>query len=175
MTPKNKDKAKFKDVILSQAGFQVLPLNDQILQDIRPYVEQAIVNYNSGSIWTGRVNEFGNHMEEVLRKTDPARFSKPIKANGKKQSSGYPDLKFPSNNVVVYPEIKVFSQGSDSSDLRSFYLSTFDKITSDAVHIVIGFEHVDKKLTGKYHIVDMKDKTLAVKIEFQCSNRELYT
>jgi hypothetical protein len=171
---KNKDKAKFADIIKSQAGYDVLPLNDQIIQDITPFIQQAIANYNSGPIWAGRVNEFGNHMEDVLRKTDPTRFTKPTKANGKKQSSGYPDLKFPSNNVVVYPEIKIYNQGSDLSDLRSFYLSTFDKITSDAVHIVIGFEHVDKRLTGKYHIIDMKNKTLGIKIEFQCSNRELY-
>jgi len=58
--------------------------------------------------------------------------------------------------------------------MRSFYLSTFDKITSDATHIVIGFEHVDKKLTGNYHIVNMKEKTLTIKIEFACSNLELY-
>jgi hypothetical protein len=76
--------------------------------------------------------------------------------------------------VVVYTEVKVFNQGSDSMDMRSFYLSTFDKITNDAVHVVVGFEHVDKRLTGTYHIIDMKNKTLAVKIEFACSNKELY-
>jgi hypothetical protein len=171
---KNKDKVTFADIIQSQSGYKVLPLTDDIVKDIVPFVEQAIANYNSGPHWSGRVNEFGNHMEEVLRKTDPTRFSKPTKSNGKKQSTGYPDLKFPSNNIVVYPEIKVFKAGSEDGTMRSFYLSTFNKITSDAVHVVIGFEHVDKKLTGKYHIIDMKDKTLSIKIEFACSNKELY-
>jgi hypothetical protein len=75
---------------------------------------------------------------------------------------------------VVYPEIKCFAQGSELSQMRSFYLSTFDKITADAVHIVIGFEHNNKVLTGRYHIVDMVDKILTVKVEYACSNKDLY-
>jgi hypothetical protein len=171
---KNKMKVRFEDIIKSQSGYNVLPLTNEIINDITPFIEKAIINYNAGLIWTGRVNEFGNHMEGVLGKTDSFKFSKPTKANGKKQATGYPDLKFLSNNTIVYPEIKIFKQGSKFSAMRSFYLSTFDKITSDATHIVIGFEHVDKKLTGNYHIVNMKEKTLTIKIEFACSNLELY-
>jgi hypothetical protein len=173
-TVKNKDKVKFEDIVLSQSGFNVLPLTDSIISDLAPFVEQAIKNYNTGPRWKKRVNEFGNHMEEVLRNTDPTRFTKPTNAKGKKQATGYPDLKFVSNQIVVYPEIKILKQGSTDNAMRSFYVSTFGKITSDAVHVVIGFEHVDMKLTGNYHIVDMKNKTLTVKIEFACSNLELY-
>jgi hypothetical protein len=170
----NKDKVKFSELIEAQTGYKVLSLTDDIVEDITPFVKQAIVNYNAGPIWQGRVNEFGNHMEDVLRKTNSEKFTKPKKSNGKKQSTGYPDLKCTSNNTVVYDEVKVLKSGSDDGVMRSFYLSTFDKITSDAVHVVIGFEHIDKKLTGNYHIVDMSDKTLAVKIEFACGNKELY-
>lgn len=170
----NKDKIRFSDLIEERTGYKVLPLTDDIKKDIIPYIEQAIKNYNAGEIWNKRVNEFGNHMEDVLRNTDVTRFSKPTKKNGKKQNTGYPDLKFVSNNTIVYPEIKVLKKGSDAGEMRSFYLSTFDKVTNDAVHIVIGFEHIDKQLTGKYHIIDMKNKTLSVKIEFACSNKELY-
>ena len=171
---KNKDKIPFEDVIRSQSDYKVLPLTDDIKNDLIPFIEQAIINYNAGPIYNGRVNEFGNHMEEVLRNTNPAKFSKPKKSNGKKQSTGYPDMTHMFSDIVIYDEIKILNESSELSDMRSFYMSTFDKITSDAVHIVIGFEHVDKKLTGKYHIVDMKDKTLAIKIEFACSNKELY-
>lgn len=170
----NKDKIKFSDLIESQTEYKVLPLTDDIKNDIIPYIEKAIKDYNSGPVWSGRVNEFGNHMEEVLKKTDPTKFSKPSKSNGKKQSTGYPDLKHALNHIIIYDEVKVLNKGSDLSDMRSFYMSTFDKITSDAVHIVIGFEHVDKKLTGTYHIVDMKDKVLSIKIEFACGNKQLY-
>ena len=170
----NKDKVKFSELIEAQTGYKVLPLTNDIVEAITPFVKQAIINYNAGPVWPGRVNEFGNHMETVLRNTDIIRFTKPTKKNGKKQSTGYPDLKFTNNVIVVYPEIKVFKAGSDDGTMRSFYLSTFEKITSNAVHVVIGFEHIDKKLTGNYHIVDMSGKTLAVKIEFACGNKELY-
>jgi len=80
---KNKMKVRFEDIIKSQSGYNVLPLTNEIINEITPFIEKAIINYNAGLIWTGRVNEFGNHMEGVLGKTDSFKFSKPTKANGK--------------------------------------------------------------------------------------------
>jgi len=169
----HKEKTSLSKLIEDTTGHKVLRLTPAIQADLEPYIKQAITNYNAGPKYQGRVNEFGNHMEGVLQATSP-RFQKPTKANGRKQSTGYPDLMFDSNGVRVYPEIKCLAHGSNTSDMRSFYLSSFDKITGDAVHVVIGFEHNDKILTGKYHIVDMVDKILTVKVEYACSNRELY-
>lgn len=169
----HKEKSVFSDLIKANSKFQVLPLTNDIRKELEPLVEQAIQDYNSGPVFSGRINELGNHMEDVLRKTS-SKFSKPAKATGKKQSTGYPDLKFDSSNGLVYTEVKVLSDTSANSDMRSFYLSSFDKITSDAVHVVVGFEHQEKVLTGKYHIVDMSNKILTVKLEHACSNKELY-
>lgn len=169
----HKEKAKFKDLIESVTGYRVLPMTENIRADLEPFVQQAIKDYNSGPIYPGRPNEFGNHMEGVLLRTSP-RFEKPRKANGKKQSTGYPDLMITSHAIVVYPEIKTYDKDLVGSPMRAFYLSTFDKITSDAVHVVVGFEHKDKVLTGHYHIVDMAEKTLVVKVEYACSNHDLY-
>lgn len=169
----HKEKAKISELIKTNTGFEVLELTNEIKAEIEPFVEQAIKDYNAGPVFPGRPNEFGNYMEDVLRKTS-SKFSKPTKANGKKQSVGYPDLKFNSSSVLVYTEVKTLAENSEDSDMRSFYLSSFDKITSDAVHIVVGFEHNNKVLTGKYHIVDMADKTLTVKVEYACSNKQLY-
>lgn len=169
----HKEKIKLSDLLESATGHRVLPLTEQIRQDLEPFVQQAIVNYNAGPVFAGRPNEFGNYMEGVLAATS-SRFSKPRKANGHRQATGYPDLQFDGHGVTVYPEIKCLAHGSDASDMRSFYISSFDKITADAVHVVIGFEHKNKVLTGHYHIVDMVDKILTVKVEYACSNRELY-
>lgn len=169
----HKEKAKLSDLIKANTKFQVFPMTEDIRQEIEPFVIQAIKDYNAGPIFPGRPNEFGNYMEEVLRKTS-TKFSKPTKSNGKKQSTGYPDLKFNSSSLLVYTEVKTLAENSEDSDMRSFYLSSFDKITSDAVHIVVGFEHNNKVLTGKYHIVDMVDKILTVKVEYACSNKQLY-
>jgi len=169
----HKEKAKLSELIETNTKFRVLPMTQEIKQEIEPFVKQAIEDYNAGPIFPGRPNEFGNYMEEVLRKTS-SKFSKPTKANGNKQSTGYPDLKFGSASLLVYTEVKTFKENSEDSDMRSFYLSSFDKITSDAVHIVVGFEHNKKVLTGKYHIVDMIDKILTVKVEYACSNKQLY-
>jgi len=169
----HKEKIKLSALLESVTKFRVLPLTDEIRKDIEQFVQLAITNYNAGPVFQGRPNEFGNHMEGVLAATSD-RFSKPRKANGHRQATGYPDLRFQCNDTVVYPEIKCFAQGSELSEMRSFYLSTFDKITADAVHIVVGFEHNNKVLTGRYHIVDMVDKILTVKVEYACSNKDLY-
>lgn len=169
----HKQKFALGTLIESSTGHRVLPLTPAIQADLEPFVQQAIAKYSAGPIYPGRVNEFGNHMEKVLRATSP-RFTRPLKADGSAQSTGYPDLQFVSNDIIVYPEIKILDQNSSASDMRSFYLSSFDKITADAVHVVIGFEHKDKVLNGRYHIVDMVDKILTVKVEYACSNRELY-
>ena len=170
----NKDQTRFHELIESVTGFRVLPLTPEIRADIIPFVEQAIRDYNAGPVFAGRPNEFGNHMEGVLKNTTP-RFDKPRKANGRKQSTGYPDLTIISHAVTVYPEIKTYDKDNVYNPMRAFYLSSFDKITADAVHVVIGFEHKDKILTGQYHIVDMAKKVLTVKVEYACSNRDLYT
>lgn len=169
----HKEKIKLSTLVESVTGHKVLPLTDEIKQSLEPFVQQAIVNYNSGPVYPGRPNEFGNHMEGVLLATSTL-FEKPKKADGKKQSTGYPDLMYMHNNIRVYPEVKTLDADSVNSDMRSFYLSSFTKITGDAVHVVIGFEHKDKVLTGDYHIVDMVDKILTVKVEYACSNKELY-
>lgn len=173
---KHKDKITLADLIEEKTGHKVLPLTVGIEGELTPLVLQAIANYNAGPKFPGRVNEFGNHMETVLRNTDLTKFSKPTKLNGKKKSAGYPDLKFiSSNGTIVYPEVKVYKQGSEGGQMRSFYISSFDKVTTDAVHVVIGFEHVDKVLTSKYHIVDTGNVTLEVKMEYACNNKELYS
>lgn len=169
----HKEKAKLSELIETTTGYRVLPLANDVKQELMPLVEQAIKDYNSGPKFPGRPNEFGNHMEDVLRNTSN-KFSKPTKSNGKKQATGYPDLKFDSDSILVYTEVKTLAEGSKDSDMRSFYLSSFDKITADAVHVVVGFEHKDKVLTGNYHIVDMAGKTLTVKVEYACSNKQLY-
>lgn len=169
----HKEKTKLSDLITANTTFQVLPLTDDVRQELEPCVIQAIKDYSAGKIFSGRVNEFGNHMETVLKKTS-SKFSRPATASGKGQSTGYPDLKFDGSSVTVYTEVKAFGKQSNNSDMRSFYLSSFNKITSDAIHVVIGFEHENKVLTGKYHIVDMINKTLTVKVEYACSNKELY-
>ena len=169
----HKEKIKLSTLVESTTGYRVLPLTDEIRQALEPYVQQAITKYNSGPIYPGRINELGNHMEKVLLATSPL-FQKPKTAQGKLQSTGYPDLMFTHNGIKVYPEVKTLDKKSLDSTMRSFYLSSFTKITGDAVHVVIGFEHTKKVLTGRYHIVDMVDKILTVKVEYACSNKELY-
>ena len=166
----HKDKVSVKALIKAKTGFDVLPLKNSTRQSLVPYIEQAIKTYNSGTIFPGRVNEFGNYMEDVLRQTNPSIFCKPTKTNGRKQGVGYPDLEV----YPAYIEVKILQEGSEDGDMRSFYVSSFDKITRDAEHVLIGFEHNHKVLTGRYHIQDLGNIVLQLKMEYQCGNKTLY-
>jgi len=171
----HKDQVRFGDLIKVKSGYEVLPLTADIIAELTPLITQAILNYNAGPVWTGRVNEFGNHMETVLAATAPTLFDTPRTAKGLKRSTGYPDHKYLSATTkAVYVECKIFDQGSIASAQRSFYISSFDKITADAVHAVVSFEHVNKILTGNFKLVDMRDVVLTLKHEYQCGNDTLY-
>jgi len=79
-------------------------------------------------------------------------------------------------NIIhtFYLEIKIYKANSEDSAYRSFYLSTANKITHTCPHYLLGFEHIDKQLTGNFHIIDLYDKELTLKVEWAASNKTIY-
>ena len=181
----NKTKKSYPNVIsmLTKDHYQVMPGNAHIPPSIKKLAENAIARHNKESIdkpYDGRVNEFGNFMETRIQNIGNIRVHKPTTEEGKGQTSGYPDrlitIVDDDGNIknTYYLEIKIYKAGSEDSAYRSFYLSTANKITLTCPHYLLGFEHVDKKLTGNFHIVDLYDTELMLKIEWATSNKIIY-
>jgi len=159
---------------LTNGQFIVLEGNDNIKDIIKILAISAIQEYTAGEVYNRRVNEFGNHMETFIKSQNNIRVSKPRTIGGKFQATGYPDCFVETLSGKFYLEIKIFKKGSERSSLRSFFIGNANKITHSCPHYLLGFEHKDKVLTGKYHIVDMYCKNLKLKCEWNTNNCNLY-
>jgi hypothetical protein len=157
-----------------------------------------------------RINEVSSHFEETLRKllnaTAGLLCDFPVTAKGKLQRSGYPDLRITDleSNRVFYLDPKLYAAGSRDSSFRSFYFEpkkTTNKVLDDAVHFVVGFEHLPRDVAAslsrgdsgsdhntaterrgynvmwkftRWDLVDLSRFTVKLKAEFQGSNRDMY-
>ena len=134
-----------------------------------------------------RINEVSSHFEDLIheRLNRIPEFSCgfPRTADDRIQRAGYPDLRLvdQKSQRIYYIDPKLYAAGSRDSSFRTFYFeprSTTNKVLDDAVHFVVGFEHVksdDHNWTfTRWDLVDLLRLKVNLKAEFQSSNRELY-
>ena len=171
---KHGEKIMFRDHLRQKTKFKMEPCPQGILTEIRAICKKAAAKGQLAP--TKRINENGNFMEKIIQGQNPNVISSPLTLLGKGKSSGYPDLLYENKNknMSAYLEVKVYNLGSENSSFRSFYVSTLDKITKTCPHLVIGFEHKNGILTGEYHVKDLYDLPLKVKIELSASNNDMY-
>ena len=171
---KNKSKLLFRNLIKEKTGCSVPKATPEQLDDCRIIAENAIEimksEYNNVFL-NKRVNECGNFMENIVDKADP-RIIKPTNLQGRKKATGYPDRE---KENEAYLEIKILKEGSENSTYRSFYLSTFDKVTKSIPHILMAFTHNEKGLTNNApKIIDIYDLEVEIKVEYNASNKTIY-
>ena len=77
-------------------------------------------------------------------------------------------------------ELKTCEEKQQNQTLRTFFYSpsTNSKIIYDASHLLICFLTTKNsgilQLNGNYHIVDMYEKEVKLKLEYNSNNKELY-
>ena len=174
--PLHGSKRLYQNIILdlTRGKYNVVQGNEKDKQNIRTLANSAIISYNEQGIFSGRPNEFGNHMETHVKSNGNIKVTKPLTIKGKKQSSGYPDRFIVTPTGNFYLEIKIFGKGKDKDNQRTFFLCNANKITSSCPHYLLGFEHENNTLTGVVKITDMFNKNLKLKCEWNTGNRELY-
>ena len=170
--PKHGDRMLFRDLVKNHTGFEVIKANEEHLVKSNEYALEAqgcqLTEYNNefhnkNGVIRKRFNECGNDMEKRFQNTDIMSFSK---------SCGYPDLQ----TNKFYLEVKFASIKSLTSTLRSFYVSTLDKIDKSLPHILICFIHEDGKLNiSRPPIVkDLYSLEVVLKCEWQSNNKSMY-
>ena len=105
-----------------------------------------------------RINEYGNHVENVL-----CTAIEEITGNtAKNLGVGYPDVRTNINNYNIYPECKIGPDIDVVGGMRSFYTTTpaarTKKIKNiqDGIHLLFKFEHAGAgRLTGRYRVFDL--------------------
>lgn len=105
-----------------------------------------------------RINEYGNHVENVLC----AAIEEITGNKAKNLGVGYPDVATKVFDYHIYPECKISSDISDVGSMRSFYTTTpaprTKKIKNlqDGIHLLFKFEHDGPgRLTGRYKVWDL--------------------
>lgn len=99
------------------------------------------------------------------------------------QSAGYPDIAIEAE-PFCYLELKTFSPKTASSSQRTFYYSpsTETKVIHDALHLLLAFE-MERVRDGnetqwvpiRYKIVSLHSLPVRLKVEYNQSNRGLYS
>ena len=192
----------FSEVILDATGKRVLPFdaNNTVDQRVAKAISAACnetvnrLNAPGSAIQkVDRINEVSSHFEDTLRELLNAasglRCDFPLTAEGKVQRSGYPDLRIVDleSKRVFYLDPKLYAVGSRDSSFRAFYFEprkSTNKVRDDAVHFVVGFEHLPREAGSgspnaiwkftRWDLVDLSRFTVKLKAEFQGSNRDMY-
>ncbi len=192
----------FSEVILDATGKRVLPfdasnpVDQRVANAISTACNETVKRLNApGSAIqkVDRINEVSSHFEDTLRELLNAapglRCDFPLTAEGKVQRSGYPDLRIVDleSRRVFYLDPKLYAVGSRDSSFRAFYFEprkSTNKVRDDAVHFVVGFEHLPREAGSgspnaiwkftRWDLVDLSRFTVKLKAEFQGSNRDMY-
>ncbi len=181
-------------VIEGWAGYKVIPYDAtnkkdlQVLNILKNVANKVLKEVNIEGILRSRPNEVGNDIEPFVKdalNSFAYKADTPVTINGKKKSTGYPDIEFIDEfERINYLECKTFNIDNIHSTQRSFYLSPSNefKVTKDAHHFGISFEiYVEKSIGGKHlykvkswKILDLSKLKLDVKYEFNSDNKRLY-
>ena len=105
-----------------------------------------------------RINEYGNHVENVL-----CRALQEITGNeAKNLGVGYPDVRTSISTHIIYPECKITQDIDEIGSMRMFYTTTPAERTKkiknlqDGMHLLFKFEHDGpSRLTGRYKMYDL--------------------
>lgn len=186
----------FSQVIFNATGRRVLALDPARAEDqttitrLTRVLDEVLADVNQPSSpvqAVARINEASSHFENLLRerlnRSDGFTCEFPRTSEGRVQRSGYPDLRIveTATKRVLYLDPKLYAVGSRESGFRTFYFEpkiATNKVTDDAVHLIVGFEH-QTKADGRWNftrwdLVDLAHFKVRLKAEFQASNHDIY-
>ncbi len=182
-------------VIQSISGYSIIPFNPNdrkdlsVLNNLKKVAEITGKKINKKGILRPRPNEVGNDIEMFVKESLNEigyKADTPLTKNGKKKSTGYPDIEFIDEfQRVNYLECKTFNIENITTTQRSFYLSPSDdfKIIKDAHHFAISFEiYVERRKQRNniykcksWKILTLENLEVDVKYEFNSDNARLYS
>jgi len=185
----------FPLVIKAISGHNVVPFNPLDTDDLEllDKIEKAVIDAGNQMVLNGvyarRVNEIGNAVEPFVRNSlnkFGLNADIPSDKNGKKQSTGYPDICIRKNGKTHYIECKTYNKNTENTSQRSFYLSPSNnfKITEDGHHFVVSYQMVkigsnvgngDRYKPVHWRILSLDKLYVNVKYEFNTDNKELYS
>ena len=186
----------FSEVIFAATGKRILRVNPEdetdrrVLNQIAHALDQVRERMSAPDAPVqsfARINEvsgpFENMIRELLNAAPGLSCDFPKTAEGRVQRSGYPDLRLVDSATgrIYYLDPKLYAAGARDSSFRAFYFEpklATNKVLDDAVHLILGFEHEERKAGHwnftRWDVVDLSSFKVRLKAEFQGSNRDMY-
>jgi hypothetical protein len=149
----------FRKLIEMETGHKILPASKELINHIDSIVK-SFINQLPKELSDKSHSGAGWDMEAKFRKY--AQFRSP-------KGTGYPDMEGDFSGGLFYLENKGCNETSMNDTVRTFYYSSSSRIKQDAPHLLIAFEYKKtskgKIWTDKYHIVDLYDKKMSLRVE----------
>lgn len=175
----------FNVIIKSISGFSVLPFSkeEKIINLFGQAFNEAAITINNKGIKSNRPNEVGNYIEPFIKSSlIKVGFiaDVPSDKNGRKKSTGYPDIDVQYKNKNFYLEVKTYNIKNINTTQRSFYFSPSEnfKITKNAPHLLISYQ-MEKNENGLYYarhwkFYSLENLKVDLKHEFNQNNKKMY-
>lgn len=183
----------FSTVIRLLSGCKVLKFTPHdsdrvsLLSKLKSAAELAGREAFKIGIFAKRPNEAGNKIEpfvkEALRQTGLIADT-PVAKNGKKKSTGYPDIQITyGNGLTAYLECKTYNIKNINTSQRAFNFSPSKnfKVTKDALHLMLSYQLIQEERDDKsayvpvhWKILTLDSLTVDLKHEFNQSNVKMY-
>jgi hypothetical protein len=149
----------FRKLIEMETGHKILPASKELINHVDSIVK-SFINQLPKELSGKSHSGVGWDMEAKFRKY--AKFRSP-------KGTGYPDMEGDFSDSLFYLENKGCNETSMNDTVRTFYYSSSSRIKQDAPHLLIAFEYKKtskgKIWTDKYHIVDLYDKKMSLRVE----------
>ncbi len=172
---------------ITEGRCTVWPYDGHCKDELQRIARLALEEINRQGILARRPNEVGNYCEPHVRKAiglAGGSADTTLASNGRRRSTGYPDLEAEIGGKPFYLEVKTCNAKNRDTTQRSFYLSPSKdfKITKDAYHLIFAFcmemeERQGQKMLFRAKsctVIDAHDLPCDVKYEFNSDNRRMY-
>jgi len=149
----------FRKLIEMETGYKILPASKELINHI-DFIVKSFINQLPKESSDKSHSGAGWDVESKFRKYAQLRSPK---------GTGYPDMEGDFSGGLFYLENKGCNETSMNDTVRTFYYSSSSRIKQDAPHLLIAFEYKKtskgKIWTDKYHIVDLYDKKMSLRVE----------
>lgn len=174
------------DYMKAYYNVEILPYNDilndtlqKVINRVYEITKEAYGNPSHKYYYAPhkRINEYGNHVEDVLIQA----VEDVDGATTKNLGVGYPDVSTILHNIVLYIECKISENIDKVSGMRSFYTSVPAERTKkiknlqDGMHLLFKFEHDGPGvLTGRHKVFDLNGMEYVSEALQQGSDKNVY-
>ena len=172
---------------ITEGQCTIWPYDGHCKDELQRIARLALGEINRQGILSRRPNEVGNYCEPHVRKAIElagGSADTPQASNGRRKSTGYPDLEAEIGGKPFYLEVKTYNANNQDTTQRAFYLSPSKdfKITKDAYHLIFAFCMEVMERQGQQMlfraisctVIDAHDLPCDVKYEFNSDNRRMY-